>query len=426
MTVTLDDSSDTLEVERIAADGDGLATTSAGKHVFLPFTLPGERVRSTALTKRGDGWTGMATILGPSPDRQPAPCPHFGDCGGCTLQHWQAEPYTAWKSGQVRAALERAGYKAVPLGPLARTPQNARRRVDLALMRDGKTVSVGLHRHRSREVVDLQICLVLDPALVRLIGALRVLLPGLGGLRRAGSAVANLADNGVDLLLRTDGPLDPADRSALAGFARDAGVIRVSWAPLRGPAEPASQFDTPCLTLGGVRVEPGPGAFLQASPQGESAIVAAVLAGLLPSRKPVVELFAGIGTISFPLAATGRRVIAYEGDADAHAALRRASGGTRVEAIRRDLQRQPLAAKELDVAEMAVLDPPFTGALAQMPALAASRLRRVIYVSCNPAALARDARLLREAGYGLVSVTPIDQFLWSAAVECVAVFEKTK
>ena len=327
----------------------------------------------------------------------------------------------------MRSALTRAGFAEFTMQPLTRTPQADRRRVDLALFRDGKAVLVGLHRHRGAAVADLQTCLVLDPKLVALIGFLRRVMPGITGLRRSGSALANLLDSGIDLLLRTDAPLSPADRTKLAALAQQAGACRISWAYRDSPPEAASQLEPATTVVAGVSVSPPPGAFLQASRSGEAAITQAVLAGLperMPARSRIIELFAGCGTLTFPLAAHAR-VTAYEGDAGAHAALRRAVTGRPIEALHRDLARQPLSAKELSGASVIVLDPPYTGALAQMGAIAGSGAERVIYVSCNPGALARDSKLLHGAGYRVTQCTPVDQFLWSAAVESVTVFTRT-
>jgi 23S rRNA (uracil1939-C5)-methyltransferase len=180
--------------------------------------------------------------------------------------------------------------------------------------------------------------------------------------------------------------------------------------------------------MAGVDVVPPPGGFLQASAEGEAAIVAAVLAGLpekMPPRARIAELYAGSGTLTFALARHGR-VSAYEGDAAAIAGLRQAAGrgglGGKVEGAARDLARQPLTEAELAPFAVVVLDPPHAGALAQMARLAASAVKRVIYVSCNPVTLGRDAAMLRGAGFKLLSATPIDQFLWSARLESVCVF----
>ena len=205
---------------------------------------------------------------------------------------------------------------------------------------------------------------------------------------------------------------------------------RIAWAQGDDLAEIAAQLRPATATFAGVAVSPPPGAFLQASAEGEAAIVAAVLAGLperLPPRARIAELFAGCGTLTFPLAACAR-VAAFEGDVAAVAALSDAANHAalagRVEARRRDLARQPLSSAELSAFSAVVLDPPHAGAAAQVAQIAASGVARVIYVSCNPAALARDAALLRNAGYRILSAQPIDQFLWSARLESVVVFAR--
>ncbi len=298
--------------------------------------------------------------------------------------------------------------------------------MDLALTRIGGSVQVGLHRHRGRDVVDLQTCLVLNPRLVTLIDALRRVLQGVSGLRRTGSAIATLLDSGIDLLLRTDAPFTAADRTALTSLGQTQGLCRISSALGAGPPEPAAQLAPALLSLAGVEVSPPPGAFLQAARTGEAAITAAVLAGLperLAARARIVELYAGCGTLTFALAGQARTV-AFEGDPAAYAALRRAGAGRRVDPVLRDLARQPLTAKEMAGAAAIVLDPPYAGAGPQMPAVATSGVPRVVYVSCNPGALARDALALRLAGYRVQRATPVDQFLWSASVESVVVFER--
>ena len=407
-----------------------MAALPDGAALFLPGTLPGELVQPGPLSRRGEGWTAEAAVLEPSADRIAPPCPHFGPCGGCTLQHWWDEAYADWKCAQVADALRRMGAPSVELA-LARTPPAARRRMDLAIRREGAALRIGLHRRRSREIVDMHVCPVLHPALFALVRALRPVLLRLAGLRREGSAVVNLLDSGPDLLLRTDAPLTAGDRVLLTALAQAHGLPRVSWEPgagrgAAGLTEPACSLRPATTAFNGIATPIPPGAFLQASREGEAAIVAAVLAALpggLPAKARIVELFAGTGSIT-PALATRGRVQAYEGDAAAYDALRRAAN-PRVMATRRDLARQPLQAAELKGAGAIVLDPPHGGALAQMPALAASGVP-IIYVSCNPAALARDGRMLLQAGYQVASAAAIDQFLWSAQVESVVAFRPPK
>jgi len=417
-------------VTRLGSEADGLALHPDGAPLYLPYTLPGETVRATPTHKRGDGWASTAEILASSPDRVAAPCRHFGTCGGCTLQHWAEPAYTAWKLGLLQAALHRAGYPAPTIAPLQHTRPTSRRRMDLAIRRIPNGIAIGLHAQRSATIVDITECHVLHPALVALAADLRDLLHRLGGLKREGSAVVNLLDSGPDLLLRTDAPLTTPDRTRLADFARVRGLPRITTQNGTGPIEPAAALRPATTMLSGTLVTPPPGAFLQASAEGEAAIVAAVLAGLpdkLPAKARIADLYAGCGTLTFALARYAR-VAAYEGDAPSAVALREAANHSgqagRVEAYTRDLARQPLADKELSGFAAIVLDPPHAGAEAQVARITASTVKRVIYVSCNPAALARDAALLRQAGFGLLSATPIDQFLWSARLESVCVFSR--
>ncbi len=412
-----------LAITEIGTGGDGVAPGGFDKPIHVARTLPGERVQASP---EPFGRARLMTILEPSAERIAPPCPHFAHlCGGCALQHWADTAYAAWKRGLVIAALSRAGYANPHVGPLIRTPPAARRRMDFAAQRRDGHVVLGLHQAHAKSIIDISLCPILHPALLALLAPLRALLSSLGALRRDASILANLLDTGPDLLIRTDGPLAATDRAKLADFARAQAIPRIAWARDAGPIEIAAQLAAPSTSFAGTRVEIPPGAFLQASAIGEAAIVSAVLAAL-PARRTqksrAIELFAGCGTLSLPLAAE-LRVQAYEGDAAAAAALRRAQSNTRLDAIHRDLARQPLSAKELAGAALVVLDPPYAGAAQQMPSLAASGVKRIIYVSCNPAALARDAAVLRQSGFSLALATPIDQFLWSAQVETVAVFD---
>ena len=404
-------------------DGDGVAEAPDFRPLYLPLTLPGERVQPGPLQRLGDAWVADSTVLDPSPDRMAPSCRHFGPCGGCTVQHMSDPAYAAWKPTLLADALARLGYEAT-LPPLLRTLPGARRRMDLAIRRENGAVRIGLHMRRSASVVDMQECPVLHPALFAVVQALRPVLRSMTGLKREGSAIVNLIDGGADLLLRTDVPLTAYDRVRLAGLAAQCGMPRISWAlGDRGLAEPACNLHPATVAFSGQVTPVPPGAFLQASLEGEAAIQDAVMAALpaMKARAMVVELFAGVGSLTHRIAAAAR-VQAYEGDADAVLAIK-AAGNPRVIATRRDLARQPLAAVDLKPAATIVLDPPWGGAREQMAALGASGLP-IVYVSCNPAALFRDGRVLTGMGYRVASAVPIDQFLWSARTEAVVGFRK--
>jgi len=352
-------------------------------------------------------------------------CIHFGGCGGCAVD----DRASIDKFFLLASALSRAGFADAPVSPLVEIPLRTRRRVDLAAAREGAKILLGLHRARSHDVVDMTECVLLDPRLVNLLPPLRVLLRSLEAFRRTGAVIINWLDAGPDVLLRVDADATGPDRTKMIAFARAQGGSRISIANGAGEAQLVAMLAPPVITFSGVPVEPPPGAFLQASAAGEAAIISAVLNGLpkLTAKSRIVELYAGIGTLSFALAKHAR-VEAYEGAADAVAAqdlaIRRNILAGRMSISVRDLARRPLKLSEFSAAAAVVLDPPYAGAGPQMKNLAASGVPRIIYVSCNPDALTHDGAELRRAGYVVENSTPIDQFPYSGNLESVVVFDK--
>lgn len=422
-----------LTIEAIGTQGDGIGFDD-GRPVFVPQTVAGDRLLVRLEAEKGGGFRGEALeLLQEGPGRAEPPCPHYGPCGGCALQHLDETHYRAWKEALLPEALGRQGLPtegllAEGLRPTVFVPPGTRRRATFALRRQGARMELGFHRRRSHELVDLQACLLLTPALFALTVPLRRLLAELlpAGLR--GDAVVLEAENGFDLLLVTPEPPDLAAREALAAFAEAEKVVRLSWAPdLKSEPEPVIERAGPLLTFGRTPVVPPPGGFVQPSREGEAALTAAVLEALPEGVGRVADLFAGCGSFTFALAERAQ-VTAVEGDAAALAALwtaaRRGGLAGPVMVEQRDLVRQPLLAGELSVVEALVFDPPRQGAREQAAEIAASGVPTVIAVSCSPTSFARDARLLVEGGYRLDWIQPVDQFPWAAHLELVARFSR--
>ncbi len=412
----------TLDITEIGARGDGVAERD-GRRYFVPLTLPGETVEAAPGDKRGEGIAAeLVEVVAPSRHRVAPPCAHFGSCGGCTLQHWRADAYTAWKVDLVARALAQRGVAAPAFEPALAGAPGERRRVDYVLRRQGRRVLAGFHERGSPRLVDVGHCLVVRPALAALLAPLREALPRLLPDGAAADAVANETDSGVDLLLRPHKRLDLTleRRQALVALAERADLARVSWGDRASP-EPVAVRRTPSLLFGDARLDPPPGAFLQVTSRAEATMRAAVAAWAGADTR-LADLFAGVGALS--LGRPGRTVL-YESDpasvAAADAAARRLGGG-RAAAERRDLFRNPLTATELDRFDAVLLDPARAGAAVQSAELARSTVRRVVYASCDPGSFARDARTLVDGGYRLEKLLPIDQFLWSSHVELIALF----
>jgi 23S rRNA (uracil1939-C5)-methyltransferase len=412
-----------LTVTEVGARGDGLAD-HGGRRVYVPLTVPGDRVSVRLDEPRGDGIAArLLDLLEPGPDRARPPCPHFGVCGGCTLQHLADPAYAGWKRSQVVTALGRAGLTGIDIAPTVRTPPASRRRATFAAMKRGGRVALGFNERQSHRIADISGCLVVERDILSLPGPLEDLLAAILPDGLALDVTVTVLEGGLDVLL-TGGPEPGLDaRERLAAFAGSCDIARLSWrSGQSSPPEPVAARRPVFARFGGVAVAIEPGAFLQASAAGEAALVDAVLAGVGDART-IADLFAGLGTFSFPLARNAA-VHAVEGDASAFAALSAAARPLpNVTAARRNLFTDPLTAPELSRFDAVVFDPPRAGAREQATRIAESGVPTVVAVSCNPATFARDARILTDGGYRLERVTPVDQFVWSAHVELVARFD---
>lgn len=406
----------TLAIDRLGAQGDGIAETETSP-VYVRGALAGETVTADVDGERG----ALVSVERASPQRQAPICRHFGACGGCDVQHLASGAYLAWKHELVVAALAARGITA-QVEPVVAVAPGSRRRVVLAARRMRSGVLIGYHGPASHDIVPVEECPVALPAIVAAIAALPPLLSLL--LSRKGEARVTLtaADNGLDADITGASPdLDAVRRMAAADAARVARLARVTvdGEPLFAEAEPFVAF-------GPAKVVLPPGPFLQATAVSQAAMTALVQEAVGDGRR-IADLFAGLGAFTFPLART-MEVLAVEWDKRSVEAMkdavRRTQGIRRIDVIRRDLFREPFAGKELERLDAVVLDPPRAGAKAQAETLASSKVPLLAYVSCNPATLARDLRILVDGGYRITRITPIDQFLFAAHVEVVVALER--
>ena len=387
---------------RLAGRGDGV--TESGRYV--PLTAPGD-----VLDVGG-------TIV-PGPHHRKPPCRHFPECGGCQLQHVDDESFGAFLRDRIAGALAAQGLGAPDILDAHISPPNSRRRASLRAERRGKQVLIGFNAEQSHRIVDMHECHILRPELFALVPALRPLLARMLPARGQGGVRMTLTDQGVDLLLEKVEADDLRSAEALTEFAQSHRLARLSIDDGYGP-QTRWEPDPVTITLGAAAVPLPHGAFLQATAEGESALVAAVREAI--GRAGIVaDLFAGLGT--FALSLDGR-ILAVEGARDAALALKAAANRAQRQLFvdHRDLFRRPLTSEEASRFDAIVLDPPRAGAKEQVPLLAASSVPRIAYVSCNPGTFARDAKALVDGGYRLIWVKPVGQFRWSTHVELVGAF----
>jgi len=385
-------------IVRIAARGDGV--TASGRHV--PFGVPGDAVLD-------DG------ALAFGPHHQEPPCRHFPDCGGCQLQHADDESYRGYLTSRVETALAQHELTTEIREPHL-SPPKSRRRATLRAVKAGQGVLVGFNAEKSHRIVDLRECHILRPELFALVEPLRKLLSTLLQPKRAVEIQLTLLDQGTDMLIKGVEVEGLQATEQLTSFAAGHRLARLSIDQGLGP-ETMYEPQRVTVTLSGVPMVFPVGSFLQATEDGEIALVEAVLSALDGAER-TGDLFAGLGT--FALAA--KASYAAEASRDAAAALKQTAPNMTVE--HRDLYRRPLDRSELERFDAVILDPPRAGAAEQVRELAHSGVGRIAYVSCNPATFARDARTFVDGGYKLDWVKPVGQFRWSTHVELASRFSR--
>lgn len=404
-------------ITRLGFQGDGIAETETGE-VFIPFTLPGETVTAARERERAT----LMSVLEASPLRIDPACRHFTECGGCAIQHLEAEAYQLWKRDKVAHALNSKAIVCDVDALVSCAPQT-RRRVVFTARRSEAGMRLGFVRALSSEIISIQECPISLPGIIAKLDRLKALAELVCATTKSFRMTVTMTGSGLDVAVHDSGRLGEHQRRIASNFVIAEGLARLSV-----DGEVIIEPKKPIVMFGGTAVAVPPGAFLQATEAAEQAM-ADIVGQHLARAKKVADLFAGCGSFALRLAAKSE-VHAVEGDAAALSALDRAfrfaTGLKRVTSERRDLFRRPLTVKELNAFDGVVFDPPRAGAEDQSKQIARSDVPLVAAVSCNPVTLARDLRILIDGGYTLKRVTPIDQFLWSPHVEAVALLEKPR
>ncbi|AZQ69427.1 class I SAM-dependent RNA methyltransferase [Silicimonas algicola] len=398
---------------RLGHLGDGIAEGP----VFVPRTLPGEVVEGELSGDR----LASPRIVTPSSNRVSAPCPHYRGCGGCALQHASDDFVADWKAGVVETALSAVGIEA-KVRRVHTSPPGSRRRATFTGRRTKSGAIIGFHAPYSDAIREVPHCLLVRPALVEALPVLERIVT-LGGSRKGEVRLTvTETDSGLDVAVTGGKPIDVSLQAHFGAVAAEAGLARLSW-----DREVVAMERPPLVQFGRAQVTPPPGAFLQATTEGEAALVAGVREALDGATGDIVDLFAGCGTFSLPLAERGH-VHAVEAEEEMLEALdrgwRHAPGLHAVTTETRDLFRRPLDAEALSHFGAAVIDPPRAGAERQVESLAASNISRVAMVSCSPVTFARDTARLVQAGFGIAWMDVVDQFRWSTHVEIIAAFTR--
>lgn len=392
-------------IVRVAAKGEG--ATADGRYMAL--AAPGDVIEADGSLRHG-------------PNHVDPPCRHFPTCGGCQLQHLSESALETYVKERVAGAARGQEIDPGEVAPPHVSPPGTRRRANLHAQAIGRRVVIGFREQASHKTIDMRECLVMAPEMFALVAPLRRLLESWGERKLAVEIELVLADQGVSVSLSGLTADDLTRTETLLDFARDNGLARLTLDSGYGP-EGRWEPEPLTVTLGGTAVSLPPGAFLQATRDGEEALIAATREWL-DGAATVADLFSGLGTFAFAVAGPGTKALAVEAARDAHLACQQAARvqGRPVHALHRDLFRNPLRVEELNRFAAVVLDPPRAGAREQVEQIAESTVPRVVYISCNPASWAKDAVTLIAGGYRLAGLRPVGQFRWSTHVELASLF----
>jgi 23S rRNA (uracil1939-C5)-methyltransferase len=413
-----------VTIDELGHQGDGIATLG-GEKIFVPFSAPGDHL---SVDRQGARAT-IVEILSPSTERRDPPCVYFGKCGGCALQHVTPAFENNFKRQKLQAILQRHGIEDVPLLPTIHVGDATRRRATFTVARSKNKVILGFQARQSHEHIDIASCTILVPQIVESLPKLRQLMMALLKNGDVGQLQVTAYENGLDLDVQGL-EIDPFE----LGFERldlltDAAANKI-FARLSFDGQSYLEPESPRLQLGAAKVTPPPSSFLQASADSQTALQNLVFSEIesrVKKNRRVADFFSGCGTFSFVLASQFV-VEAFDHGQAMVLALKQAAENTpglqNLTVENRDLYRRPLQVKDLKRFDAVVLDPPRAGAIDQVAQIAASSVSTVVYASCDPATFARDCETLIKGGYKLISVTPVDQFKYSAHLECVAILEK--
>ena len=414
-----------ITINEIGGRGDGLADLN-GKTIYIPYSAPGDVIDAKINGSRGQ----LRHIHQKSDHRIDAICPHFTKCGGCSLQHIHATYYREWKEGLIRTALENQGLSNIEIAPMIISPLSSRRRVTFqAIGRSDEQIVFGYAEKGSHNLIDIYDCPILISDIKALIEPTKKLISGMLKKKEKMTVSMTMGDNGIDLVLKGKGDVDLNLRMDLAEFAEKNDLARISWydtSPKNTRYELLAERRKPFVTIEDQKVFFPEGSFLQATKEGQDALIHLMLDGIKGANR-VVDLFSGCGTFSIA-AAKSANVHAVENNEEMLTALKVSANQMldikQVSNELRDLFLRPLLPHELNQYDVAIIDPPRAGAKHQMAEILQSDLKKLVMISCNPITFARDVQCLTDAGYKMGAVTPVDQFLYSPHLEIISVFEK--
>ncbi len=409
-----------LTIEGIAANGDGYGYHN-NKLWYVPYTMANDIIIASPIKAMKNCYqANIQSWVSKSPNRSVPTCPFFGSCGGCKLQHLSEQDYQSWKQQQILQILKRQNINISDFDEISFLPKATRRRVTFAL---SKSYELSFHRHHSHQLISVNHCPVLTDEINASLPFIQNWLKQHGSPICADAQIHLCLLNKLEMTIISSKPLPLKAINAFTKLQQVPNLARLCWKQKDYEPQVIWQTSNLFAQYDDAYVQTPPMPFLQASLQGEQFLQRKILEYIGKTSTPIIDLFCGMGTFSFPLAKAYKKVHGFdiakttiEGAQISANEQPQLKG--RITFSQRDLFKQPLLPYELKQA-IVILDPPRAGAMETVEQIARSDVQHVVMVSCNPKSFSRDVHLLQRSGFHLERLSLLDQFTYAPHMELV-------
>ena len=423
------DTSINLFIDKLDKSGVGISLMQNENVCLVPYTLPGERVKANIINKfKSKMFCSNLEILKKSSERSKNTCEHFTKCGGCLLQHWKYENYKQWKFNLIRQPLLKLTPDIKTLDMIS-TENFSRRRVKFFLRQNNNSCKLGFKKYKSETLININNCIIIDPEIMEFMSEVKYAFNKSFLTNEILIFHVNKLDYGLDILIQTNKSLRINDLINIFKNFKSK-IISIYHQQNNQNPELILFYNKNKLSFGVENVYGliPPAGFFQATKLAENELIKNILSEIKNKNENVLDLYSGSGTFTLPLLKNGYKVYAIDNNKSSIESLIKSSKEQNLfnnfKYNISNLTKEKIETHFFQNFDMVILDPPRAGAIIQVTSLGKSKVKKIIYISCNIQTFLRDSQILLSHGYKIKYILPIDQFLYTSHLEIFSVFEK--
>ena len=417
-----------LFIDKLDKSGVGISLMQNENVCLVPYTLPGERVKANIINKfKSKMYCSNLEILENSSERSNNTCEHFTKCGGCLLQHWQYENYKQWKFNLIRQPLLKLTPDIKTLDMIS-AENYSRRRAKFFLRQDNNSCKLGFKKYKSETLININNCIIIDPEIMAFMSELKNAFNKIFLTNEILIFHVNKLDYGLDILIQTNKSLRINDLINIFKNFKSK-IISIYYQQNNQNPELILFYNKNKLSFGKDNVYGliPPAGFFQATKLAENELIKNILNEIQNKNEYVLDLYSGSGTFTLPLLKNGYNVYAIDNNKSSIESLIKSSKEQNLfnnfKYNISNLTKEKIETHFFQNFDMVILDPPRAGAIIQVTSLGKSKVKKIIYISCNIQTFLRDSKILLSYGYKIKYILPIDQFLYTSHLEIFSVFE---